>query len=467
MMHPLESKVLDINSAALGVSTSVLMENAGKAVADNVLAMNIDGRVLIVCGPGNNGGDGAQARRDVTVALTVPKESVKSQLMLSNIYHLSRMVKLREDVTPEMAREFPIIIDAMLGTGLRSEPREPYSTWIKSINSSGARVISVDVPTGLGTSLAVKPELTVTFHDSKEGMDAKNSGRIVIADIGIPAEAAIYTGPGELAHYPVPEKNSHKGQNGRLLIIGGGPYAGAPALSAFAAQAIGADLVTIASPESSASVISSYSPNFIVRPLEGKILDKSHIPYIMELAGDADAVLIGPGLGRADETVKAVREILRKLDKPATVDADGLFAMAGAKISPFKVPAVLTPHAREFAGLGGPDEPTPEAVDEIARKFNATVLLKRPIDIISDGKNRKLNRTGNPGMTVGGTGDVLAGIVAGLMAKKVAAFNAARIGAYISGYAGDVAFESLGYSMTATDVVACIPSALKRGLDKL
>ncbi len=470
MMHPLESKVLDINSAALGVSTSDLMERAGKAIAENVLAMNLEGRAIVVCGPGNNGGDGivaarylSEAGRDVTVALVIPRESMKSQLMYTNLRKLPKSVKVIENADPALARDFGIIIDSMLGTGLRSEPAEPFASWIAAINASEAHVISVDVPTGLGTRTSVNPEMTVTFHDFKDGMDLKNSGRIVIADIGIPPEAAIYTGPGELAFYPVPAKDSHKGQNGRLLIIGGGPYAGAPALSAFAAHAIGADLVTIASPESSSSIISSYSPNFIVRPLDGKVLAKRHVESILELAEEADAVLLGPGLGRDDETIIAARELLKKLRKPMTIDADGLFAISG-KASAFKVPVVLTPHAREFAGLGGPDEPTPESVDAIAEKYGATVLLKRPIDIISDGKSRKLNRTGNPGMTVGGTGDVLAGIVAGLMSKKVAPFNAARIGAYISGYAGDIAFDSLGYSMTATDVVACVPGALKKAL---
>jgi NAD(P)H-hydrate epimerase len=311
------------------------------------------------------------------------------------------------------------------------------------------------------------PKLTVTFNDSKDGMARENCGKIVVADIGIPQDAVDFVGPGEMIFYPMPAKDSHKGQNGRLLIIGGGPYAGAPALSAFAAQAMGVDLVTIATPESTAQIIASYSPNFIVRPLSGKVLAPGNIPAIIEMAKDADAVLIGPGLGRGGNTVQAVIEILAIIKKSVVIDADGLYAMSTAKIPPFNIPTVLTPHSKEFTRLGGSKQLNSGAVEVLARKYNATVLLKRPVDIISDGIRTKQNRTGNPGMSVGGTGDVLAGMVAGLMAKGVEPYNAARIGAYISGMAGDIAFDSLMYSFTATDVVACIPAALKRCLSKI
>jgi hydroxyethylthiazole kinase-like uncharacterized protein yjeF len=238
-------------------------------------------------------------------------------------------------------------------------------------------------------------------------------------------------------------------------------------LSAFAAQAVGVDLVTIATPESSFQIIASYSPTFIVHSLEGGFLASSHLDSLKELSKDADAVLIGPGLGRDEETVAAVNGLLKALDKPVVVDADGLFALAQAKSFKFTVPAVLTPHAREFTRLGGSKQLTPEAVDVLAQKFNATVLLKQPVDIISDAQRHKLNRTGNPRMAVGGTGDVLAGIVAGLMAKGVEPYNAARMGAYLSGAAGDLAFGRLGQSMTATDVIACIPTALERCLNRV
>lgn len=473
-MPPMESRVLDINSEALGVSTCDLMENAGKAVAELVLSDCPDGHILVVCGAGNNGGDGVvaarhlvQANRKVTVALVIAKSDIKSQLLLDNLHKLPKSVKVIENAGQSLAHDFPVIIDAMLGTGLRAEPREPYASWILAINTSSSKIVSVDVPSGIGTKCTIIPAMTVTFHESKEGMSKANSGKIVVIDIGIPADAVNFVGPGELVYYPIPARDSHKGQNGRLLIIGGGPYTGAPALSAFAAQTMGVDLVTIATPDSSASVIASYSPTFIVRTLEGKILAPGNTESILRYVEDADAVLIGPGLGRDADTVKAVREILIHLNKSVVVDADGLFAMSTGKLPVFRVSAVLTPHAREFTGLGGSKQLSPEAVAVLANKFNATVLLKQPVDIISDGHNHKLNRTGNPRMTVGGTGDVLAGIVGGLMAKGVEPYNAARMGAYISGLAGDLAFENLGYSMTATDVIACIPTVLGRCLSRV
>lgn len=472
MMDPAESKVLDINSEALGVRTSELMERAGKAVADAVLA-HTEGDVLVVCGGGNNGGDGAVAarhlaeHRSVTVGLAVPMNDARSALLADNLRKLPKSVRLLECAEPGIAPKASVLVDALLGTGLRAEPREPYASWIRAINISDARIISVDVPSGLGTGLAVKPQITVTFHDAKTGMTKASCGEIIVADIGIPEEAARYTGPGELALYPIPKKDTHKGLNGRLLIVGGGPYAGAPALAAFGAQAVGVDLAVIAAPESCSTTIASYSPNFIVRPLEGRHLAPKDLETILELAGEADAVLVGPGLGREPDTVKAVRELLKGLDKPVVVDADGLYAMSQGKPVAFRTPAIITPHAREFSRLAGPGEPDDGGVKSLAGKLNATVLLKRPVDIISDGKRVKLNRTGNPAMSHGGTGDVLAGIAAGLLAKGMEPFDAARLGAYISGLAGDEAFENVGYSLTATDVAACVPRVLRAGLGRL
>jgi hydroxyethylthiazole kinase-like uncharacterized protein yjeF len=474
MMTYSEMKVLDINSEEMGVPAGRLMENAGKAVADAVLRECPEGAVLVVCGGGNNGGDGAVAARhlalagrDVSLAQVIPLEKAKSRLLRDNAGKLPKSVKMLNDPEPSVVANHPVIVDAMLGIGLRSSPREPYAAWVKAINASKAKVVSVDIPSGLGTELAVRPFMTVTFHDAKEGMTEENSGRILIADIGIPADAARYTGPGEFVYYPLPARDSHKGQNGRLLIIGGGPYTGAPALSAFAAQMVGVDLVTIATPESSFQVIASYSPDFIVRRLEGQVLVPGHIGSLKAYCKDADAVLIGPGLGRDKDTITAVNDLLKGLEKPVVLDADGLFALAQAKSFKFMVPAVLTPHAKEFARLGGSEQLSPEAVDILARKFNAAILLKQPVDIVSDGQRHKLNRTGNPKMSVGGTGDVLAGIVAGLMAKGVQPYNAARMGAYLSGAAGDLAFGRLGQSMTATDVIACIPAVLGRCLNRV
>lgn len=472
MIDAIEARVVDVNAEALGIPGDQLMENAGRFSAEFIMSLSKPSKIVIVCGTGNNGGDGAVIARyldkagwRVTIALVKLKSNTRTLTSSSNIFKLPSSVTIIENANPEILAGHPFIVDAMLGIGLKAAPREPYATWIRQINASKSKVISIDVPSGLGTELAVKPSITLTMHDSKTGMNPENSGQIEIIDIGIPKEASDFLGPGDMVHYPIPKANSHKGQNGHLLIIGGGPYTGAPALSAFAAHSTGVDLVTIATPESSASVIASYSPNFIVRPLPGTFLEPQHQAQIAELIEAADTVLIGPGLGREPETIEAVRKLIACIDKPLVIDADGLFAMSGQET--FNVPVVLTPHSREFGRLGGSQELDEASVYNLAGKLNATVILKGPVDIISDGQHIKKNNAGNPGMTVGGTGDVLAGIVGCFLAKGVKPFEAARMGAFLSGSSGDHAFQRVGWSMTATDVVACIPAILSRHLSRL
>jgi len=476
MINSLESRVLDINSEALGVPTSVLMENAGKAVAEEIIK-NYDTRnILVVCGTGNNGGDGAVAARylaesgwQVTLALVKPRSAIKSQKLVDNLGKLPGAVGVIEQADPKIAVDFRLILDAMLGTGLKDSPREPYASWISMMNKIQAKVVSIDVPSGFGTDRAILPDMTVSMHDSKEGMNEKNSGTIAIVDIGIPKEAEEYVGPGDFVYYPLPAKESHKGQNGRLLIIGGGPYTGAPALSGMAALAVGVDLVWIASPEVCAQTIASYTPNFIVRALKGDKFTGNNLEEIKDLLATVDAVLVGPGLGRDPDTVKAVCKLMEELMIPVLVDADGLYALSKGGTPVLGVPAVFTPHRKEFAGLAGaiPELIGPNEVAEMARETSSVIVLKGPEDIISDGDLFKKNRTGNPAMSVGGTGDVLAGLIAGLLAKGAEPFAASRMGAFLSGRAGDIAFDRLGYSMTATDVIASIPEVLKEALERL
>lgn len=477
-MIPLEEVgVLDRNAQYMGIPTSQLMENAGKAVADAVMKRyNLNRKkVLVLCGTGNNGGDGFVAARylrvhcEVTVTLLGEESSIHSDLARLNFSKLRGKVKTL--VLPgnigELIGASDIIIDAMLGVGFAGKPREPFSSIIKRLNSAHKQVVSVDVPTGMGTETAVRPTMTVTFHDMKEGMERARCGKVVVADIGIPKEAERYIGPGEFTYLPRPPGPSRKGDNGRLLVVGGGPYTGAPAFCAFAAYRVGADLVRILTPSSAAGIISSYSPTFIVHPLAGQGLNASHVEDVASALNECDALAIGPGLGNAPDTLAAVSEVLSRCQKPVVIDADAIRAVGHNRRVLKGLRGVVTPHAGEFTLLTGeklPDdvEGRSKAVRSWAKRLDMTILLKGQLDIVSDGNMLKLNRTGNPGMTVGGTGDVLTGIVGGLLARKLSPFNAARIGAITNGYSGDLAFAELGYSIGPMDVACKITDTLKK-----
>ncbi|MDY0293682.1 MAG: NAD(P)H-hydrate dehydratase [Candidatus Methanomethylophilaceae archaeon] len=466
MITALDSMILDRNSEALGVSLDTLMENAGSRLAEVIGDEYPGRRILIVCGTGNNGGDGfAAANRlegnDVTVALLRPAEDIRSEPSRKQ-YSM-----LRTDIIPfSEARhdDYDVVVDCALGTGGNGPPRGVYADFIEWIRGFGGAVVSADVPTGMGTDLCVRPSLTVTFHDVKEGMDEASCGRIVVCDIGIPREAADLVGPGDMLRYPLPDPKSHKGDNGRVLVVGGGPYTGAPALAALAALRTGADLVRIAVPESCFSAIASMSPNFTMLRLKGDVLGPESLGALAEAVRESDAVLIGPGLGTSPRTAETVRALAASCERPMVIDADGLKALAGGDVS-FHAPVVITPHEREMSLLlGRRVEDRSEDAAEAASRFGSVVVLKGPEDVISDGLSLRRNHTGTPAMTVGGTGDALAGIVAGLLAKGMAPFDAACLGTYICGRAGEAAFCSRSYGMIATDLIEDIPSVLRDGL---
>ena len=260
---------------------------------------------------------------------------------------------------------------------------------------------------------------------------------------------------------------SHKGDFGKLLVIGGSKtYTGAPALIAYAAIAslrAGADLVLVAAPERAADIVAKFSPNLITEPFEGECFGTKHLKKITELVKKFDAVSIGSGLGTAKETAEFVKKFLRKVKKPCVVDADAIKAMGKGKLGPN---FVLTPHAYEFYHMSG-EKPKfdlltrAKLVKKYAKRMNSTILLKGAVDIISDGKQTAMNKTGNPFMTTGGTGDVLAGVCGGLLARRVPPFKAACAAAYITGKAGDYAAEEKGEGLLATDVIEKIPEVIK------
>lgn len=483
MISEAEMKVLDRNSEYFGMPTIHLMENAGKAVAEFVRNTVKDTKknILILCGTGNNGGDGFVAARYLTQYYTVTVflagTDIKTEIALRNFQKLQTYeVKIYSSLldVDRLLAENDVIIDALLGTGLAGELKEPYATLVeKTKRIKKKTIVSVDVPTGLGSSQTITPDYTVTFHDIKDGMDGKNSGKIQCADIGIPQDAITYVGPGELSvYYPRPAKISHKGDNGVVLVIGGGPYIGAPALSGLAALRTGVDLVYIATPKRSWESVAAFSPNFIVKDLHDDMLTRDDIPNIEELLGKATAVILGPGLGTDRETEKAIVPLVQCIiaeNKPLVLDADAIKPI-GENLALIKNSnTVVTPHVGEFKKLTGITlsqdiDIRIKTVRDWAEKIGITIFLKGYIDVLSDSKNSKQNKVHNEAMTVGGTGDVLAGIIGALLSKNVEPFNAIRVAAFLNGEAGNEAFKKKSYGLLATDIIDEIPDVLKKYL---
>ena len=461
-LSALDSKVLDINSESLGVSVDSLMENAGCAIVTYLYSHFKGKRIAFICGTGNNGGDGivAASKMDptkTTIFLLKPKKYIHS----SYVKYILKGVKCPVRRFPEFDEtKFDILVDCVLGTGIDGNIRAPYDKYISKANSFKGIVVSVDIPSGLGTDLSVNPDMTITFHAPKDGMDNKNSGGIFVTDIGIPKKTETIIGPGDMLRYPIPKNNGHKGNNGRLLIIGGGPYFGAPTLAALAAMRVGVDIVRVATPNSCSRNVASVSPVLMVTELDGTELDLMHIPSLIKLSRDYDAVLIGPGLGTSGNTRKAIREFVDDCDIPMVIDADGITALGKNFIGNERM--ILTPHRKEFESLGF----TPDYIErpEELQRVRATILLKGLTDVIWSRDKMKTNMTGSSGMTSAGTGDVLAGITSGLLSKGMGPFDAACLGAYISGKAGEFAFEERSYGLIATDVIDMIPKVLKEGL---
>ncbi|MFB6094259.1 MAG: NAD(P)H-hydrate dehydratase [Halanaeroarchaeum sp.] len=464
--------VVDRNATALGVSQRQLMESAGNAVARAVRAhSDPDDAVTVVAGRGNNGGDGfAAARfladRDVTVALLGRPESITGGAARANWEALQSAEIETERVRDSTALDLgdpSVVVDAVLGTGVTGAPREPERTAIRAIDEHEAAVVSVDVPSGMDVDtgevvdVAVDPDRIVTFHDLKPGLADRED--VTVADIGIPAAAERFVGPGDRLRLDRPAE-SHKGDFGRVVIVGGGPYTGAPALSAQAALRAGADLAFVSAPETVASEIQGYAADLIVQALPGDRLEPRHVDALLERAASGDVVLLGPGLGDAEATLDAVREFLAEFSGTAVVDADALQAVPGVETD---ATLVCTPHQGELAEMGGPQaddwEHRADRLADFAADLGHALLVKGRYDVISDGETTRVNRTGNPGMTVGGTGDVLAGAVAAL-AARLDPVDAAGLGAYANGLAGDRVVEERGYGLVASDLLGELPGAL-------
>lgn len=500
-----EMAALDENCNFFGLAPLQLMENAGANVATEIKkrfkskekAATV--KVTIVAGKGNNGGDAFAAARHLQefamkILLIGRSHDLRTEETKRNWRILKESGYELEEIADssglkaraKLLNDSDVIIDAIFGTGITGKIREPEATAIDLINAAKPRafVVAIDIPSGLDpdtgeSEKAVRADLTVTFHKAKRGLLKKEAyvyvGELVAADIGIPEGMERLAGPGDVRLVVKRNAKSHKGDNGRVLIVGGGPFFGAPTLAALAALRAGADWVTIAAPKSVSSIISSLSPNLIVQPLSSDVLVEKDVPVVSNLIRKHDVVVIGMGLGTEDETKRAAKLIIEdEASKKVVVDADGFYGLH-LPIEGADKRVIVTPHAGEFSKMtiGGegrkgvtvpPENMLEERMDfvkDFSRLNNVITLMKGPTDIISDGSRVKINGTGNAGMTVGGTGDVLAGLVAAFFAKDSDAFKAATAAAFVNGAAGNLAFEEKGYGLLATDVIEKIPNVLR------
>ncbi len=486
-----EMRALEANAEYYGISLLQLMENAGRNIALQISSrFPKSQKIAIFCGLGGNGGDGFVAARHL-LSLGFPNVGVvligkgrdisheaaqKNWAILESMEDKIPLLEVTDSSTmPKVAAD--VVIDALLGTGTKGKLKPPIAQVVDFINSLKAYKVAVDIPTGIDSDTgeilgtAVKADLTVTFHKGKRGLEKakKYVGELVIKDIGLPQEIEQFAGPGDVFLAKKPRSPlSHKGDFGRLLVIGGSEiFSGAPTLVSMAALRTGVDIAYVAAPLKTAYAISSMSPDLITIKLEGNNLNPSNMSTLLPYLDLVDAVAMGPGLGLNVETTQFVSvcvDAIEKAGKPLVLDADGLKAFAKFK-KPLKIPLVLTPHAGEYTILTGEKlsedlEERAAEVQKTAKELNAVILLKGRIDIISDRNHYKLNFTGNPGMTVGGTGDVLTGIVGGLLAQKIDPFEAAVAGAFVNGAAGDFVADEIGFHIVATDLIKWIPHVL-------
>jgi len=492
-----EMRALELNAEYFGISQLQLMENAGHNIALEIASrFKPDKSVAIFCGLGGNGGDGFVAARHlsslgfkVTVILAGKAKEISHKAALENwnaLQFLKESISIHEvddsSLIPNVTAE--IVVDALLGTGTKGKLKPPILQLVEKINALNAFRVAVDVPTGIESDTgeilgaAVKANLTITFHRIKKGLESATEyvGELIVKDIGLPKEFENYAGPGDVLLVTKPRPSeSHKGEFGRLLVIGGSEtFSGAPTLVALAALRTGVDLAYVAAPEKTAHAISSMSPDLITIKLEGTHLNVGNVSALKTYIETADAIVLGPGLGLHSETreaVKAIVDAVESAGKPLLLDADGLKAFAEFKRK-LNVPLVLTPHAGEYAILTGkkPPEDLKEKFSEVqktAAELSAIILLKGSTDIISGEKRLKLNFTGNPGMTVGGTGDVLSGIVGAFLAQQIDPFEAAVAGAFVNGASGDFVFGEKGYHMISTDIIQRIPQVLDNPMSHL
>ncbi|TXT60681.1 MAG: putative Bifunctional NAD(P)H-hydrate repair enzyme Nnr [Promethearchaeota archaeon] len=505
-----EVGILDNNAEWLGIPKSHLMECAGYSFAMEIIQrykLDETSKALIFCGTGNNGGDGFVIGRHLSsfgikskillmggpskirteeakLNWEIISESLTHSIEFEIINDSTDIVNLGIILDQEQ-QPYRIIIDGLLGTGIKGKVREPYATAIEFIDEirehHAIPIVSIDVPSGYSPDtgevgdIAVRADLVITFHRNKIEMNTDNEyiKEIVVKSIGIPKEAWLFLGRGDLLPaLKYREPDYHKGQFGRMLVIGGSKnYSGAPAYSSLAGINFGCDLVITYTPQVIADVLRGYSPNMIVRSHPGDWLSMESFDEIMWLVDWANSILIGPGMGEEKETEELLVNLLgqfKEKEKKFVLDADALKLIKTHHDLIKGQSCILTPHEGELKIMADIELPSHDKIEDrgekvykFAKELDVTVLLKGPYDYVSNGKKLKLNRTGCPEMAIGGTGDVLAGLCTSFVATNVNNYRAACAGAFLNGYVGEYCKKILGPRFTAMDMIEHLTNAIQ------
>ena len=491
----------------LGIPGMVLMENAAVGVADALAEyFPTANSVVVLCGPGNNGGDGlalarhleARGYRHRTVLVTgrsQPRGDAGTQLeILERCGFVVERLGPGDDLGHVVAAcaRADVVVDALFGTGLSRPLEGHFAELVESVDGLGVPILAVDVPSGVDGSRAepsgshLRATLTVTFAAPKVAHvlppAALAAGRLVVTDLGIPpwlveeAPGQLHlSSGGELAACLLPrERGDHKGSLGHALVVAGATgMAGAAILCTRGALRGGAGLVTLAAPGSLAGAVHGASPESMVLSLaeEPSGLSPENEEALMTASEGKTAVALGPGLGRGQGTGELVRHFVKRLDLPLVLDADGLWPFSGRleELAERSAPTMLTPHPGEMGRLLAcstveVQEDRLGAVRRAAQVAQATVVLKGDRTLVADPEGTVvINPTGNPGLATGGSGDVLTGLLAALLARGYEPFLAAQLGVYLHGLAGDLAAEDKGWEgLLAGDVAEALPQAFLR-----
>lgn len=495
------AQVREVERAAVqrsGGSLYDLMEIAGEAVARTVKPLAGAGRVVVVTGPGNNGGDGWVAARRlhsegiaVTVCSLVEPGSLAGNAGVAAMRAADAGVLSECVPASEVGARLSgatVVVDALLGIGARAPLSPELALWTTAIRTAGARVVAVDVPTGVDADTgeadehAVIADVTLTFITPKRGLvtypGAAHAGELVVEPLGVPPELTSVPGAPEILSpreyasiLPRPAAHAHKNQRGRVLVVAGsGRFPGAAVLAARGAMRAGAGYVTLVVPEPVVPIAQSHllAATVVGLPAGRSKAFTSHASAaVLDLASDYDAVVVGPGLTLADGAVGMARQLVTSLAKPLVLDADGLNALVDARylLDDRTAPTVLTPHPGELGRLLGQSAESVQSDRLLAAGSlvgsHRAVVLKGAGTVISGAERTVITRAGSPALATAGTGDVLAGMVGTYLAQGLDPFAAGCLAAYVHGKAGEAAARDLTeICVTAEDVPAYVAKAV-------